>query len=1202
MRNTKLCLKTIALFMSLVVTFVAMPVQAITLGINELDQIEDDVAQIPNDTEQDVFIVEEDLSKRGQFEKHYLCSDGTYVSVTYPEAIHYLDDNNQWQDVDQSLTYNSVTGTYISDKADFEVSFSSKASSTNIAKIERNGYTLSWGIQTTQKNLGELTMSNFEEFDTLTAEETELVLVPSDTASAKITKSSVKQVESASERSISNKDTFALPKTSSQISYSNIFEGAQNISLKYTVYHNKIEEDIIISERGSLKSVSMNMDVGTLAPIVNADGSVDLVDKDGVMQFHIGIPYMVDANHSVCNDIQVTAVKNGRICIITYTPNGEWFDSQNRVFPILLDPSITTSDYVSNIQDTYVEQNSSVNHSSEQYLYFTPNAETGNRRNSVIRVTKLPEIDPALPIISATLTLTASSASPSDVSLMAGYLDSGLEWDEYNYSVTSYDYYTYSAYSNLSAGATQVVFDFSAHIYEMYRDLAYDQENEYEYHGDFVVKYANNTDTTASNPFYSSEYTNVVNRPVFTVKYGYSLPAGMLNGNVYSFINGGSYFFMSVNGVSPANRSNVYQVWNEDEIAATPQRFKLEYVSSTGGYLIRATTSATNTNKVVGVNRGENDLTTDMNVYLSTAGDSIGQEWLIIPIDYDVFRIVPRANMSLALTAYGRNNGTNAGKTSTSEGNIFVKTLGENDFFQEWYIYDSNNNEVVTSQHRSSIKTGNYFITNKFSGKYLHRSNTNVDGVRGTISSLGEEAVKWRIVNLGDGYCTIQRSDIPGYYLAPTGTSSGSYVRLYSSASEIIPDNYKWSIRQTSDGGSVIQHKASGLYLTGVTTTTNTSPISIYALSTPGTDAYSKQLWRSAHEDYYVELGAAATFSDRNINIGETIVALIQKIPNNATWASYTDFDYIVIMGGEYVCYDIHTHTFRGVKPGTATVLATHQTTGLSDTITITVSVLKLFETLARPGLDKYGKLARDMNVSDLSIAELANININLVDLAYRYNLPPASSTLLPPQGPEALIRFMKQLPDLFAAGNADMKTVVGKMVDLFIAGTGDDFSDPILTAAVQNHPSTITFVNDTILLLCLAIESCEGDIASLSSNTSFQQDMEGNLSKLAYNTAADYTNGLKIALNGIWGYDMEIIEYECDGVNYSGKIRYTIFDHFGLDTGDITESSNTSEFLGYTDQFGSWFVLQRYVNCNHQYKPFVTYIVFEQTFSGRIS
>ena len=52
----------------------------------------------------------------------------------------------------------------------------------------------------------------------------------------------------------------------------------------------------------------------------------------------------------------------------------------------------------------------------------------------------------------------------------------------------------------------------------------------------------------------------------------------------------------------------------------------------------------------------------------------------------------------------------------------------------------------------------------------------------------------------------------------------------------------------------------------------------------------------------------------------------------------------------------------------------------------------------------------------------------------------------------------------------------------------------------------------------------------------------------------------------------------------------------------DVTESGWYSEFLGHTNQFGSWFVLQRYTNCEEKYKPFVTYVIFEETISGTIS
>jgi len=943
MKKNRISIRFLAIIMAFMVAFVTMPVQAIALGLEEIGKMgataTDNSLIETGDGEQDVFIVEEDRTKRGQFEKHYLCSDGTFISVTYPEAIHYLDDNNQWQDVDQSLTYDSASGMYISDKADFVVSFSNNVSSTNIASIERNGYALSWGIQTTKKNGNDMSISAYGQSNVSANSDAELVVTPASAATAQVVESVEAISGNISDRSVSDKNSFELPKISSQICYESIIGGTQNIALKYTVYHNKIEEDIIISERGDLQSVSMNMDIGPLTPVVNDDGSVDLVDANNVMQFHIGIPYMVDAEHSVCNDIQVTAVKDGTSCIITYTPNAEWFESAERVFPILLDPSVTTNDYVSNIEDTYVEQNSTANHSSEQFLYFTPTSDNGNRRNIIVRVTQLPKIDASMPIISASLTLTAQYAPFSDVGLKAGYLDRQIELDEYNYATTVNDNVAFTAYGYLNTGSTRVIFDFTSHIYDMYSDLARDMEEGHNYHGDFVIGYASSTDTTFSYPFFSSNYATPANRPVFTVKYGYTLPAGMLNGNIYSFRNSGSYSYMSVNGTSPAENSNIYQVSHVDDLATKTQKFKLEYVSETGGYLLRSMRSSSGTGMVISINREGNDLDTNMNVRLSSATDSIAQEWLIVPVDYDVFRIVPRANMSLGLTVYGYDNGTNAGTSSNSLGNIFVQTITSGNNYQKWYIYDNSDNKVNTSLYRADIESGNYFIGNSFTGRYLHRNGNIVNGMSGRITSLGEETVKWQIVNLGDGYCTIQRSDTPHYYLAPTGTTSGSGVKVYSSVSETIPDNYKWSIRTVSGGGCVIEHKTSGFYLTGISSTANPSSVYIYGLNTPETDAYKKQVWRVANENYYDELDDAFTFNDLalNINKNETKLPSINKSPSSASWASYTDFDYTITSGAEQIIYNSTTKKFTGQKTGSASITAVHKTTGITDSFTIVV-------------------------------------------------------------------------------------------------------------------------------------------------------------------------------------------------------------------------------------------------------------------------
>ena len=157
--------------------------------------------------------------------------------------------------------------------------------------------------------------------------------------------------------------------------------------------------------------------------------------------------------------------------------------------------------------------------------------------------------------------------------------------------------------------------------------------------------------------------------------------------------------------------------------------------------------------------------------------------------------------------------------------------------------------------------------------------------------------------------------------------------------SETIPDNYKWSIRTVSGGGCVIEHKTSGFYLTGISSTANPSSVYIYGLNTPGTDAYKKQVWRVANENYYDELDDAFTFNDLalNINKNETKLPSINKSPSSASWASYSDFDYTITSGAEQIIYNSTTKKFTGQKTGSASITAVHKTTGIKDSVTIVV-------------------------------------------------------------------------------------------------------------------------------------------------------------------------------------------------------------------------------------------------------------------------
>lgn len=955
--------KSIALFLIATLLFVGLPTQGLILNANADTEANPQVSVSEMDSityteDNDVYILAEDVSKRGEFEKHYLCSDGNFIAVAYPEAIHRLDENGQWVDLDFSLVLNTSAHAYESQNGDFRVAFCSGISATSDASVMsssvtqtqntdlislQNGiYSLSWGLYANMAMTNPISSSAMQSSGISSTSETASLPATLNTIQINGNVAGVESTAAISDmenKSIYDTDTFDLSKVSNSVEYHSVFGADEGISLRYTVSYNKIEEDIILTKATNVTSFSLSVDADGLVPMLNQDNSVDFLDENGDMVYHIGIPYMVDAAFAVLNDIQVTvntdsANTNGR-WLITYTPNNEWLQAEERVYPIMLDPSITTNEYQSYIEDTYVEENSTVDHSDEQYLYITKNG--NNRREAVVRITKLPTIEASMPIVSATLHMVAQYGPFSTLSMKSVYGATFWDISECAYGDSVFMDEPITSTGLLSASDTGLTFDISNCISRMYDDEQEAQASGSPYYGDFIIGFYDADDSNFCYPFLSTEYATVSSRPTFTVKYGYTLPADMEEGEVFSFESVYSYSFMTVNGSNPANNSNIYQVDNGNEIAITTQQFKLERVSSTGGYLLRSMSSSNGTDKVVSVQRGSSSVSSGQNVCLASATDALAQEWFIVPVDYNEYRIVPRANMSLALTVYGIADGSNSGRTTTSEGNIFVQTLNTNSYQQLWYIYDSENHAVETDDCRSTLETDEYYITNKYVGKYLHRTGNTVDCKQGTINDLNaqEETIKWKIVNLGDGYCTIQRYDRPGLYMVPESTSSGSSITFRSTSDTSLPDKFKWSIRIVTGGGCLIQNKESKLYLYAFEQSANPSLVRSYGLYSAGSVGYKKQVWRFVSADDYIELDNRVTFNDIVMDVNEPQIASINKNPSSAYWSAYTDFDYSIVSGSQYVSYDATTKKFTGIAPGVATINAIHKTTGIVKTFDV---------------------------------------------------------------------------------------------------------------------------------------------------------------------------------------------------------------------------------------------------------------------------
>ncbi len=894
----------------LALSIIATPFSIYAIGIEETDT----TVQIA-ETDGNVFVSAEETSRRGEFEKHYLLSDGSFAAVSYAEAVHYKNDNGAWEEVDNRLSLNPTTSRFTSNNSKFSASFAESPSSGTLATISSFGTSFSWSLSVNKAGIGLITANATQKATVV--EDAEATSRASLSASAEV---------SPVGKKISDKEAFVSDKISGKLSYEKLFSDAPEIALQYSVYHSKIEEDILITRQTDVKSFSMEVSAPGLTAVLNNSGAVDFVDANGIMQYRVGIPYMEDAAGEVLGNKDILTEINqvGDTCTITYTPDEAWLTASEREYPILLDPSITTKEYNSNIVDTYVAAGDTSNHSSEQKMYY--GVRSGKIHRAYIKINNLPNIDASMPIISAKMQLFFTGGTTTGKTAQIYSLDSS--WSPS--TITYANQPTISA-DNLiatcpySSSVMSMTFDLSSDINTLYTDFF--AAVNYGY----VIKYADESNTNPDyNVFYTTEYTTASKRPVMTINYGYALPSSLTNGEVYSFRNVGSGKYMTVHNGTDANDVNVYQTDYAE--GATSQKFKLEYAPSTGGYFLRAMCSSNGAGRVLDLYKINGYVSNGSNLQIYNATDPLAQHWFILGVSYTSFKIIPRTDMSLALTAYGDGNGTSDGRSTSSDGNIFVSTY-TSDSYQTWKIYDSNN-VALTGGGRILAKE-TYYINNKSSGKYLHYTATDVDGASGLIADL-ENTIRWKITPVGENKYAIQSLENMQKYLYAESSNNVGLGNMTS-----MTDAYLWTLQMADGGGFIVQNVGNQAYLrdyggVGLSTIfpSSTTP-------TPdGVEMYSKYIWRLASTEEYgntynrthMEFSPLSTIRNIEGTVNSSHSIVVDDFFEKELWISTEDFLYYFETPD--ICeYDYSNDTIKILAELTLTkVSATHKPTNRTTT------------------------------------------------------------------------------------------------------------------------------------------------------------------------------------------------------------------------------------------------------------------------------
>ena len=331
-KKTKKACKILSVFLAFLIVVQILPLQVLAENITDAiahQQFINDVVNNPTsvDDDSDAEILYEVEEKRDEYTKVYKKSDGSYTAVMTEEPLHYLY-NGEWEEINNSMSLNGNLYTNLDNL--FNVELPETIDSNENLTVEKDGYELSFSVDEIEESSA--TVENN--------------VVVSDT-----------NIAVADE---------AISQTQSSVTYNDV---AENTDLQYIVTPNSIKENIIVSDKESVKDTyTFTFETNGLNTEKLDDGSVVFKDENDEVKFRIPRPVMTDSSLAFSYDINVVLIENtDETVTLEYSPSSEWINDSDCVYPITIDPAIhVENDDVSWVEDTWVSFDSEIENS--QYI------------------------------------------------------------------------------------------------------------------------------------------------------------------------------------------------------------------------------------------------------------------------------------------------------------------------------------------------------------------------------------------------------------------------------------------------------------------------------------------------------------------------------------------------------------------------------------------------------------------------------------------------------------------------------------------------------------------------------------------------------------------------------------------------------------------------------------------------------------------
>lgn len=371
-------------------------------------------------------ILQEDMTKRGEYEKHFLCDDGSYMAVSYPEPVHVLQDG-AWIDIDYAPETAGPRLAAHESGHSISLANASSPDESRLVSIEASGYEISWtveaqtipsaaqrsrtaerqtanrklaavgaqvttGLELTEQNRVEVTPT---ELDNLTNQKA-AVQADLDESGDTWSPGVNEAVRALNEdiQAVNQHIISAVSFASAMVEYPQAL--GEHTTLRYTMSPGKIKEEVVIDTPDALDTYCVRMNTNGLTAVPDANKGIHLQNDEGEDVVYIAPPLLYDAADEISRNVAVSMTQEGDECVLTYTPDKEWLNDEARVWPVVIDPTVSSVTIAQQNQiDNYVYagQTSVVNDSSgDLYVGYYTRGGTLREHRAYWRLNSLPMI------------------------------------------------------------------------------------------------------------------------------------------------------------------------------------------------------------------------------------------------------------------------------------------------------------------------------------------------------------------------------------------------------------------------------------------------------------------------------------------------------------------------------------------------------------------------------------------------------------------------------------------------------------------------------------------------------------------------------------------------------------------------------------------------------------------------------------------